>query len=55
MALRCLDTGACDFALLKTLTSTRNVVTNNATRPGTISGLMMNDNHDTITNMAEVR
>ena len=54
-AFKLWDTGASDLTPLKMLTNTRNIVTSNPILPGTTSGRMINDTHETMTNMAEVR
>ena len=54
-AFKLCDTGASVFTPLKMLTSTKNIVTSSPILPGTTSGRMINETHETMTNMADVR
>ena len=53
MAFKLDDTGAYDFTPLKMLIRTKKIVTSNPILPGTISGLIINDVHETITNKVD--
>ena len=55
MAFKLIETGAFALTLLKMLIKTKNTVTSTPMRPGTTSGLMMKDAHETTTNIIDVR
>jgi len=50
-----VEMGALSLTLLKIFMRTRKRVTRSAIRPGTTSGLIRNDTHDTTTNIPEGR
>ena len=54
-AFKLSDTGASVFAPLKILIRTKNIVTSNPILPGTQSGLIKKDAHETITNKKDMR
>ena len=49
MAFKHIDTGALDFTPLKILIRANNVITRAPRRPGTTSGSMIKDTHETMT------